>query len=119
MNLNFLRDILPILRKWKHFSRKEIFVLSYIFGELLQGVKTKREKNILEEYYENVESFDGNDLLVKAGIFSYEKKLLDKGIGIIDTALLYICFENNFQIWTLDKKILRFLKEEGYQDLIY
>ena len=105
-NQNFFPKISNLL------ENREILAIECVFGELLQGVKNNSEKNIImnfwkhspKEYYENI--------IIEAGIYSTEHKLLDKGVGLIDAIILMHGITSNSQIWTLDTKFLRIIPEE-------
>ena len=90
-------------------SRK-IITLGCIFGELLQGVRSKREADIILEYWTYLPKIDETDLWVQAGRLSFDEKCFSKGIGLIDCAIAVSAKENSYKIWTLDKKLLSILK---------
>ena len=98
-------DLEDILKKY--LKRQEIYMVSAIFGELLQGVKNKRDRNIVNILWESLPKVDENDLFIHAGNISNKYKLHSKGIGLIDCYLLAACAENNLALWTLDKKLLK------------
>ena len=50
--------------------------------------------------------FEIKGLFEKAGLYSFENKLVSKGIGIIDCCLIIATIETGSFLWTLDKKIL-------------
>ena len=52
------------------------------------------------------------ELFEKAGMYSFENKLIAKGIGLIDACLILATIETNSILWTLDKKIIKFLDEK-------
>jgi len=104
------QDIFPLMQKF--LERKCIIAVECIFGELLQGVKTNREKNIILEYREYLPGVDEYNAWVDAGIYSSENKLLEKGVGLIDSVLIVLAVKNKLKLWTLDKKLRRILPEE-------
>ena len=57
-----------------------------------------------KENYENI--------IIEAGEYSAQKKLLDHGVGLIDTVILMYALKSNSKIWTLDNKFLRIIPEE-------
>jgi hypothetical protein len=57
-----------------------------------------------KEHYENV--------IIEAGEYSAKNKLLDHGVGLIDTIILMHGIKSNSKIWTLDNKFLRIIPEE-------
>jgi len=91
----------------KSYLRKDdVFTVSAVFGELFQGVKSKRERRIVEALWLSLPKVDERELFIKAGHISNEHKLYPKGVGLIDCYLLAACLENELALWTLDKKLL-------------
>jgi predicted nucleic acid-binding protein len=96
----------------KLLESKEILAVECIFGELLQGVKTEAEREIIinfwtylpKEYYENI--------IIQAGEYSAKNKLLDHGVGLVDAIILMHGIKSNSKIWTLDNKFLKMIPEE-------
>lgn len=82
-----------------------------IFGELMQGARTKRERELILDYWKYIPKEDEHGIWIEAGRYSSENKLIDKGVGLIDSAL--ICFGRKYdvRIWSLDKKLTRLLDE--------
>lgn len=79
--------------------------VEFIFGELLQGAKTIREKDIINLYWQCLPKADESSIWLEAGDFSSENMLLNKGVGLIDCAIIVLSIRNNFKVWTLDKKL--------------
>ena len=107
--VDFLRksdDVLTDLMKM-YLKRNEIFASSAVFGELLQGVRNKRENNIVNVLWESLPKVDESELFIKAGIISDKHKLYAKGVGLIDCYILATCANNDLALWTLDKKLLK------------
>jgi len=89
----------------KLIEQNNVITSEVIFGELLQGAKNKREREVLEAYWNNLKSISLDGLWVKAGKRSSEKKLTSKGIGLIDCVLIESAEKSMSKIWTLDKKL--------------
>jgi predicted nucleic acid-binding protein len=87
----------------------DIFSLELIFAELMKGAKGKREVDMIKEFFAQMKILDSPGLIFQAGIFSRDHKLLDRGIGLIDSVIISTAIRFDLQVWTLDKKILRFL----------
>ncbi|MDR2547289.1 MAG: PIN domain-containing protein [Lachnospiraceae bacterium] len=96
-------------------ENREILAVECIFGELLQGVKSKSEKEIILKYWTHLPKINYDNVIVKAGEYSAENKLLDHGVGLIDAIILMYAILSNSKIWTLDKKLLMVLTN----DLVY
>lgn len=86
-----------------------VYTLEVIFAELIQGAKGRRELDLIELYYRNLPKLDAPNQIFEAGIFSQKNQLLNKGIGLIDSMIIFAAVQNRKKIWTLDKKIKAFL----------
>jgi predicted nucleic acid-binding protein len=91
-------------------EENRVLTVSCIFGELLQGAKNKRERTIIEDLWTYLPKIDERHVFVRAGLESGIKKWTDKGIGLIDSAIITSARQANAKIWTLDKKIQSILK---------
>lgn len=92
--------------------RNEILALSSIFGELLQGAKNKRERSIIQEFWQNLPKISEDNLFIKAGLESGKNKWIDKGIGLIDSVIIAASRNTGSFVLTFDKKLLSILKKE-------
>ncbi|MBM9575540.1 PIN domain-containing protein [Leptospira sp. 201903070] len=90
----------------------EVIVHEVIFGELLQGCKSKSEISFILDYWENLNTLTSENSFLEAGKLSYEQKLKDKGVGLIDSVIINEATKRNLKLWTLDKKILKVLNPE-------
>ena len=90
----------------------EILGVECVFGELLQGARNDRECAIIEGYWENLPRLNETNLWIEAGRYSGEYKLLSKGIGLIDAAIIIAARRTESSIWTSDKKLARVLKKD-------
>ena len=93
-------------------EKREIIALSPIFGELLQGAKTKKEKATILEYWKYLPKITEDELLIMAGQYSFENKFIPKGVGLIDACIVVAAIESSSNIWTLDEKLKRVLKRD-------
>lgn len=105
--ISFLRnddqDNYDILRSY--LKKDEVVAISAIFGELYQGVKNNREKEIIDQIYENLPHINEHELFIKAGFLSNKYRLYSRGVGFVDCYILAACIENEFALWSLDKKL--------------
>ena len=90
----------------------EILAVECVFGELLQGVKNEKEKEIVLNYWKHLPKGNYENVIIEAGEYSALNKLLDHGVGLIDTIILMHAIKSNSKIWTIDNKFLRIIPEE-------
>jgi predicted nucleic acid-binding protein len=93
-------------------ENKKILAVECIFGELLQGVKNKYEEEIILSYWKYLPKKRYKDIIVEAGNYSNKNKLLDKGVGLIDTIILIHGIKSKSKIWTLDRKFQIIIPED-------
>lgn len=91
-------DIIKMQVKWS-----EIYAVSAVFGELIQGIKNKLERDIIIILWENLPKVDEEDLFIRAEHISNNYKLFSIGVGLC--YILAACADNNMALWTLDKKL--------------
>ena len=94
------------LRIKKLIEEREVIALEIVFSELAQGCKNEREQKIISEYWKNLTKYSEDNLLFNAANLSYSKKLISKGVGLIDSVVIYAAYKLECKVWTLDKKIL-------------
>jgi predicted nucleic acid-binding protein len=92
---------------------REILAVEVIFGELLQGTKNRKEKEIILDYWTYLPKEKYENIVVEAGIYSAENKLLASGVGLIDIIILMHALKSDSKIWTLDNKFLRIIPEKN------
>ena len=92
--------------------QRQIVAIECIFGELLQGAKSKDEFGIIEAYWKNLPKIEEEGIWLAGGLLSYQEKLFSKGIGLIDLAILGAARKHQLKIWSLDKKFNALLKPE-------
>jgi predicted nucleic acid-binding protein len=92
-------------------EERQVIALECIFGELLQGAKTRRERKVVTDYWNNLPKIEEQGLWVKAGLHAGEHKLFAKGLGLIDVFILTAAGSISARVWTLDKKMASLLTE--------
>jgi len=96
-------------------ENRKVLAIECIFGELLQGAKSKREIEIISLYWENLPKAIIENGWIEAGKYSSINKLTSIGVGIIDSYIIVTARKVNASIWSLDKKLNSLLnKEEKY-----
>jgi len=93
-------------------ENREVLAVECIFGELLQGAKNKQEKEIILDFWKYLPKENYENIIIQAGEYSAQNKLLDKGVGLIDVIILMHSIKSNSKIWTLDNKFLKIIPEE-------
>lgn len=93
----------------KLLEKNEILTIELIFAELLQGARTGKEVEMLKSYFELIQKTEIENLYILAGEFFQHEKLISKGIGLIDACIISATIFSNSKLWTLDKKIHKFL----------
>ena len=96
----------------KLLEEGEILAVDCIFGELLQGVKNKAEREIILNFWTYLSKEQYENIIIQAGEYSSKNKLLDHGIGLIDAVILLYGIKSKSRIWTLDKKLMKVIPEE-------
>ena len=111
--IEFLKKREPFHSQMKQYlERNEILAIECIFGELLQGAKNKREREIIDAYWRHLPKTDEQGLWIEAGRYSGEAGLPSKGVGLIDAVLLVASRRTGTQLWTLDKKLQEARQEQ-------
>jgi predicted nucleic acid-binding protein len=90
----------------------DILAIECIFGELLQGTKSEKEREIIKKYWTHLPKKNIENIIIKAGEYSSRNKLLDNGVGLIDAIILMQGINSNMKIWTLDKKFMKIIPKE-------
>jgi len=112
--IDYLRGKSPyrqILRH--HLEIGNIVTIGAIFAELLQGAKTHKEFAALLAFYNALPTLDaGNDVWLDAGVAAFSDKTLQRGVGLIDCAIVTAARRSGARIWSRDKKLLGLLKQE-------
>ena len=111
--IEFLKGNEPVFRRMQTLlENREITALEPVFGELLQGAKNKRERQVITDYWKNTPRIDESELWIVAGLYAGEKKLFAKGVGLIDAYIVIASLKTNAQVWTLDEKLSKILQPE-------
>jgi predicted nucleic acid-binding protein len=90
----------------------EVLAVECVFGELLQGVKSDFENEIIRNYWTHLPKEYYENIIIEAGSYSAKNKLPDQGVGLIDAIILMYGIKSDSKIWTLDGKFLRIIPEK-------
>ena len=96
----------------KLLENREVLAVECVFGELLQGIKNKSEKEIIINFWTYLPKENYENIIIQAGEYSAQNKLLDHGVGLIDAIILMHSKKSNSKIWTLDNIFLKIIPEE-------
>jgi len=96
----------------KLLENREVLAVECVFGELLQGIKNKSEKEIIINFWTYLPKENYENIIIQAGEYSAQNKLLDHGVGLIDAIILMHSIKSNSKIWTLDNIFLKIIPEE-------
>jgi predicted nucleic acid-binding protein len=102
-NPDYKAEIDDFLREGK------ILALDFVFGELMQGAK-EHECVKISDLWEILPKVNINGIGFYAGKFTMENKLIEKGVGLIDSSIIFATIDTKSKLWTLDIKILRVLE---------
>ena len=95
----------------KLLENGEILAVECVFGELLQGVKNKSEREIIKRFWAHLPKKHYENIILQAGEYSAQEKLFDHGVGLIDAIILIHGIKSNSKIWTLDTKFGKIIPE--------
>jgi len=98
----------------KLLEKNEILTIELIFAELLQSTRHKKETEMLKSYFGLIPEAEIENLCILAGEYSQREKLISKGIGLIDSCIITATIFSNSKLWTLDKKIQKFLDKRYF-----
>jgi predicted nucleic acid-binding protein len=100
-NETIVQAIQPLLRN------QEVVTLEPIFSELLYGVRNKRERKIVESYWQVLPRIEyGENSMIGAAIFANSNDYHNLGIGLMDAIIIRSALEGNHLLWTLDARII-------------
>lgn len=94
-------------------SGRELIGLPWVFGELIQGARNKKEVETLTrtwDYIPKPEQSVTERAWIQAGTESFKGKWLARGVGLIDAAIFSVALDLQVKVWTLDKKLVEILK---------
>lgn len=99
-NPNFVSEMESLL------ENKDVITIEPIFSELLYGARSEKEKSKILSYLKilpKIKFTEGS--FIDTTNFANKNNHHNLGIGLIDSLILKSSLENNYEVWTLDKKI--------------
>ena len=127
MTSNILADTSIWIEFFKHGSKigdklaelimkNSICTCGVVLFELVQGVKTENEKDLVSDTLSNLEYFEMSvSLWEKAGEISAKLKKNGLNLPLSDIFIAAICLEHNLSIFTLDKHFEQIPKVKVYK----
>jgi predicted nucleic acid-binding protein len=94
-------------------ENKKVITIEPIFSELVYGSRSDKERKMILSYWKvlpHIKFVEGSFL--ESAYFANKNNYLNIGIGLMDAMLTKAAIENNYHIWTLDKKILNNLDKQ-------
>lgn len=111
--IEFFRQTDPLASQLRKLLESGVVLAcSLVFGELLQGARDHREREMLLRYWDSMPHAGESSLFLEAGRLSGEQRFLDQGVGLVDAALLVFARRHHSRLWTLDRKLQRQLSSE-------
>jgi predicted nucleic acid-binding protein len=96
-------------------ENKEVVAIEPIFAELLYGSRSNRDKNKIISYWKILPKLKFTEgSFIETADYANKNDYFNIGIGLMDSILIKATIENNYLIWTLDKKIINNL-DKKYQ----
>ena len=87
-------------------SEQKVVTVEPVFSELLFGVRNKKEKEIIQSYWQVLPRIDfGRNSMLEAATFANKNDYQSKGIGLMDAIIIKSALDGKHLIWTLDSRI--------------
>jgi predicted nucleic acid-binding protein len=94
-------------------EKRNIAAVECIFGELLQGSKSERERDLIMGYWDCLPKLNEENIWFEAGKYAGKNSFFEKGVGLIDSVIIVLAKKNNLKIWTSDKKLKALLEPDN------
>ena len=98
---NLYSEIISVLLK-----NKVIIAYEAVFSELLYGVRAKKDKEMILNYWEVLPKITlTENAMLKASEYANFNNFHNLGIGLMDALIIKASVDGKHSIWSLDKKI--------------
>lgn len=85
-------------------SNNHVAGVGIIIAELLQGIKTNKERDIIIDIFNTIEYIEiTQDIWIESGILARKLRSLGKTIPLSDIVIACCAKKHKFQIFTIDK----------------
>ncbi|XOV91704.1 MAG: PIN domain-containing protein [Bacteroidota bacterium] len=91
-------------------KNREVATIESIFAELVFGVRNASERDIVIGYWEILPKLQIS--LIEAAEYAHSNNYYNLGVGLIDASIIKPTIDNNFKLWTLDKRISRVVADK-------
>lgn len=89
----------------EHIEAGAVLVHALVFAELLQGCKSRAEADFVTQYWENLKDAESETGIITGGWYSFEHRLISRGVGLVDAVLISEARRRQARLWTLDAKL--------------
>jgi len=113
--IEFLKQNADITHRFLSLlETRQVAVIEPVFSELVYGVRKSRDKELVLAYWQLLPKlrFDSGSML-EAARFANDHKYFARGVGLMDAVILLPVLNQGYQLWTLDKRILRILDTQN------
>ncbi len=87
-------------------KNKAIVAYEPIFSELLYGVRAKKDKEMILNYWDVLPKITlPENAMLKAAEYANHNNFHNLGIGLMDALIIKASIDGKHAIWSLDKKI--------------
>jgi predicted nucleic acid-binding protein len=106
-NPDYVHEVITLLES------KKVVVIELIYAELLYGAKNQKEKNVLVAYWKTLPKIKlAGDFLIESAEIANAGNYHNLGVGLIDAVIARVTIQNQFKLWTLDKKLIKCLEKK-------
>jgi predicted nucleic acid-binding protein len=92
---------------------KKVVVIELIYAELLYGASNQKEKDVLVAYWKTLPKIKlAGDFLIESAEIANAGNYHNLGVGLIDAVIARVTIQNQFKLWTLDKKLINYLEKK-------
>jgi predicted nucleic acid-binding protein len=103
--LDYHQRLLPLI------EAGQVLALQCVFGELLQGARTERERAVIERFWQALPEAEVPGLFLLAGRLASIERYAQKGVGVIDATIVASARRLKARVWSLDRKLNAVLLE--------
>jgi len=100
-NPEYVREMTSLL------ENRQGVAIEPVFAELVYGSKSRKERNLLMAYWKVLPKFSIQEgFLLESAEYANTNNHQNLGIGLIDSIIIMVTWQNQARLWTLDKKLM-------------